>query len=208
MFTRRLLLVSAVVAAVIAASAPASGKGRTTFVVSGGDLKHSVLFDSGGMDGITGWWWRPGSRVPRLTGWQYQLKLYETGSASNATEWIYVPDASGALPTGPLASRGRADDGRPIQWMAFSPAFNTVFIKQMRASEERDGVLALLAVGVVMLLILTVIGVRFGAMTLWFLRRPGATVVPDSGPVFLYTSVPRSMWAGAGRLGRVPNSTR
>src|SRR5258708_10260583 len=103
-----LLVGGAVFAAVIAFGIPASAKGRTTFVVSGGDLKHSVSFDSQRLDSVRGTWWHPESHTPILEGLRYRLRQYDAGNPSVATEWIYLPDASGALPTGTLASRGFA----------------------------------------------------------------------------------------------------
>src|SRR5207244_2976808 len=120
------------------------------------------------LDSVRGTWWHPESRVPALYGLTYRLRQYDPGNPI-ATEWIYFPDASGALPTGPLASRGLADDGKPIRWIAFSPAFNAAFIRAVRTVAEGDGALTLVAVGVAILLIVTAAGLRFDAIPRWLM---------------------------------------
>jgi hypothetical protein len=210
MFIKRLLLVGVVVAATIAVGVPASAKGRMTFVVSGGDLKRSVSFESSLLDSVHGWWWRPESRIPELVGSRYRLQLYDAASPTLVTEWIYLPDVPGALPTGPVASRGRANDGLPIKWIAFSQTFNAAFLRQIRASAEGAVVSTLVVVGAGILLILTAMGLGFDVMPRWLLRQLAArmrapTIAPDAGPAFLYTSVPRSLWTTVGHLGRAPH---
>ena len=204
------VVTGAAIAAILLAAAPASAKGRISFVVSGGDLKHSVSFDGDLLTkSVNGWWWRPESSVPSLPGWRYHLKIYM--SSTQATDWIYVPGASGALPTGPLADRGRADDGKPVAWMAFNEPFNSALIHQIRVSQESTGVFAIATIILLTLLMLTAAGIRFAPILrrlLHWLVTSHVRVFPDPGPVFLYTSVPRGLWMTHGRLGSVPNARR
>jgi hypothetical protein len=207
MVTKR-VVAGAVIAAVLVLGGPASAKGRISFVVTGGDLKHAVSFD-GTLLNSNDWWWRPASTVPSLPGWRYRLRIYD--SSTLASDWIYIPGASGALPTGPLAQRGRADDGKPVAWMEFNASFNSALIHQIRVSQESSSVFALAAIGLLLLLMMTALGPRFARVTRPFfhwLVTSHVRVFPDPGPVFLYTSVPRGLWMTHGRLGSVPNSRR
>ena len=204
MLTRRLLLVGAVVAALVSSGIPASAKGRTVFVVSGGDLKHPVTFDSAHMRSITESW-RPESHVPLLTGWQYRVRSYDADTPAAVSEWIYVPDASGAIPVGMVGtSRSR------VAWLAFSPAFNEEFIRVMRAAEEGRSMMVLVAIGIAILLMMTAAGGQRYAIprwiARWLMRDRYARVSADPGPSFLYTSVPRRLWPVMGHLGRAPAS--
>lgn len=203
------VVASAVITSILLLGGPASAKGRFSITVSGGDLKHPVSFDSDLFGSVTGWWWRPASTVPSLPGWRYRLKIYT--SSTVATQWTYVPSASGALPTGPLASRGHADDGKPILWMAFSEPFNSALLHQIRVAQESTDVFAVATIVLLTLLLLTAAGVRFAPILrrlLHWLVTSHVRVFPDPGPVFLYTSVPRGLWMAQGRLGNTPNSRR
>lgn len=202
MVLKRLILAGAVVGVSVALSLPRSSGDRTVFVVSGGDLKRSVTFDSDHIGPARGWWWHAETRAPLLTGPRYRLRFHDSASPSVVTEWIYVPQASGAMP-----SNGGA------AWMAFTPAFNADVISQMSGPlESVDGprLLVLLATGAGILLMMTAAGFQFDAMPLWILRRVthhvGVAVASDAGPAFLYTSVPRELWPSMGRLGRAPGS--
>jgi len=204
MLGKRLLLAGAVVTALIVSSSPASAQGRTIFVVSGGDLKRPVSFDSTRMGPVSSW--RPESRVPYLTGWRYRLRMSDPALPGVFEEWTYVPDASGALPAGPIATRSA--DGRPIAWMAFPTSFNAELIGRIRASQESQAVFTLLTWGVALLLILTSLGLRLYAVPRWFMHwmARDMRIVSDPGPSFLYTSVPRSLWTEAGHLACMPTS--
>jgi hypothetical protein len=94
--------------------------------------------------------------------------------------------------------------------MAFSPAFNAALIGQIRASQDGQAVLMLGAIGIAMLLVLTTVGFRVDvvvrAVMRWLAREPRIPIVPDDGPSYLYTRVPRSLWVEAGRLGCVPTT--
>jgi len=211
MLIKRLLLAGAVVGVSVALSLPHPSKDRTVFVVSGGDLKRPVSFDSDRIAPARGWWWQPAPRVPLLTGPRYRLRFRDLASPAVATEWTYVPEASGALP---VAGGSPARDGRRIVWMAFSPAFNADLISHMRGpSDFVDGkaLLVLLATGVGILLMMTAAGFRFYATALWLLRRAthdtGVAVASDAGPAYLYTSVPRALWPSMGGLGRMPKAS-
>ena len=200
------VVAGAVIAAVLLLGGPASAKGRFSFVVSGGDLKHSVSFDGDLLRSAAGWWWRPTSSSPSLPGWRYRLQIYT--SSTLESEWIYVPGASGALPTGPLADRGRADDGKPVAWMEFNAPFNSALIHQIRVSQESTDLFAVATIVLLALLMLTAAGIRFAPLMrrfLGWLVTSHVRVFPDPGPVFLYTSVPRGLWMTHGRIGSVPD---
>ena len=203
------VIAGAVITAVLLMGGPASAKGRFSFVVSGGDLKHTVSFDSDFLTSVRGWLWRPESIVPSLPGWRYHLKIFM--SSTQATYWIYVPGASGALPTGPLVGRGHGADGKPVAWMSFNEPFNSALIHQIRVAQESTGVFAIATAILLALLMLTAAGFRFAPILrrfLGWLVTSHVRVFPDPGPVFLYTSVPRGLWMTHGRLGSVPNARR
>ena len=208
MLIKRLLFAGAVAGITVALLLPHSSGDRTVFVISGGDLKRAASFDNDKIGPARGWWWHPETRVPPLTGSRYHLRFHDSASPAVVTEWIYVPDASGALP---VTGESRLRDTRRIVWMAFTPAFNSDLIAQIRGgSDFVDGkaLSVVLAIGAGVLLILTAVGLRFYAAPLWLLRRAthdaGVAVASDAGPAYLYTSVPRVLWPEMGRLGRAP----
>ncbi|HLW17642.1 MAG TPA: hypothetical protein VKV69_09835 [Actinomycetota bacterium] len=209
MFIKRVLLAGAVVGVIVALFLPHSSGDRTVFVVSGGGLKRPVSFDSKKIGPARGWWWHQAARVPQLTGSQYRLRFYNSASAETVTEWTYLPQASGALSV-------LADGLRPgverIVWMAFTPAFNAGLIAQLDGPfdlVDSHALQVLLATGAGILLLMTAAGFRLYAPPMWLLRfvkRKGGAVAFDSGPAYLYTSVPRAQWPWMGRLGRAPAS--
>ena len=138
MSPRRLLVIGAAVVALIFSALPAAAKGRTLYIVSGGDLKHSVSID----DAETPLYGRTlfKSRAPALSGPRYDVKLYDPAYSRSHffAEWTYVPDASGAIPIAPADFAGRpglADDGGPLKWIAFDHAFNSAFLSAIHSSK-------------------------------------------------------------------------
>ena len=138
MSLRRLLVVGAVVVALIVSALPAAAKGRTLYIVSGGDLKHSVSID----DAETPLYGRTlfKSRAPALSGPRYDVKLYDPDYSRGHffAEWTYVPEASGAIPVAPTSFAGLprlADDGHPLKWIAFDRAFNSAFLSAIHSSK-------------------------------------------------------------------------
>lgn len=127
---RSSLVMSTILVVVVCTALPASAKGRTAFIVTGGGLKHAVSFTSDDL-AVGGEWTRPESRVPALTGPRYQVTVLDPESNNHMTaKWVYVPQASGAIPISPTTFAGRpllALDGGPYRWIAFSPAFNAAF---------------------------------------------------------------------------------
>ena len=211
MLIKRLLFVGAMAGLTVALLLPHPSIDRTVFVVSGGDLKRPVSFDNDKIGPARGWWWQPETRVPPLTGSRYRLQFHDSASPAVVTEWIYFPDASGALP---VARESRPPDARRIAWMAFTPAFNADLVSQIRGSFDFVDGKALsvgLAIGAGILLILTAAGLRFYAVPRWLLRGAthvsGVAVASDAGPAYLYTSVPRALWPALGNLGRAPKAS-
>src|SRR4029077_8248667 len=97
-------------------------------------------------------------------------------------------------------------------WMSFTPAFNAGLLAQVDGPfdlVESHSLLVLLATGAGILLLITAAGFRFYAMParlLSFVKRTSVVVASDSGPAYLYTSVPRAQWPWMGRLGRAPSA--
>ena len=208
MLIKRVLLAGAIVGVTIALSLPHSSGDRTVFIVSGGGLKRPVSFDSSRIGPARGWWWHQESRVPQLTGSHFRLRFYNSASPEVVTEWTYVPAASGALSV-------LSDELRPgverIVWMSFTPAFNAGLVAQVDGPfdlVDSHALQVLLATGAAILLLMTAVGFRFYAMPMRlvsFVKRRGVVVASDSGPAYLYTSVPRAQWPWMGRLGRAPS---
>jgi hypothetical protein len=210
MLIRRLLVAGAIVGVSVTFSLPHSSGDRTVFIVSGGDLKRPVSFDNDRIGPARGWWWHQETRVPHLTGSQYRLRFYNSASPDVVTEWTYVPQASGALS---VVGDGLRPGAERIVWMSFTPAFNADLVRQVDGPfdlVETHALLALLAASAGILLLMTAAGFRFYAMPMWLLRfvkrKGGVAVASDSGPAYLYTSVPRAQWPSMGRLGRAPSS--
>ena len=207
MLVKRLLFVGALVSLTVALSLPHRGGDRTVFTLSGGGLKHAVSFDSNRIGPARGWWWQAESRVPQLTGPQLRMRFYDSEFPSVVTEWMYLPQSSGALSViGDGVHRGE----RTV-WMAFTPAFNADLTAQLNRPfypVDSHALLVLLAIGAVVLLLMTAAGFRFYAAPLWLLHLvkhdAGVAIAADSGPTYLYTSVPRALWPSMGLLGRPP----
>jgi len=124
MTARRILVIGTILTGVLAVAAPASAKGRTAFVVSGGDLKHPVTFTTDDLT-VAGEWMSNEADGPSLSGLHYQVKLYDPdyNPSHSFAEWIYFPEASGALQVQP-----KTFAGNPVRpWEAFTPAFNEAF---------------------------------------------------------------------------------
>jgi hypothetical protein len=208
MLGKRVLFAGAIVGLTLALSLPHSSGDRTVFVVSGGGLKRPVSFDSNRIGPARGWWWHQETRVPLLSGTQFRLRFYYSASANVVTEWIYVPQASGALSV--LSDGLRPGIERNV-WMSFTPAFNAGLLAQVDGPfdlVDSHALQVLLATGAGILLLMTAAGFRFYAMPmrlLSFVKRRGVVVASDSGPAYLYTSVARAQWPWMGRLGRAPS---
>jgi len=210
MLIKRVLLAGAIVGLTVALSLPHSSGERTVFVVSGVELKRPITFNSDRIGPARGWWWHQESRVPQLTGSHFRLRFYNSASPEVVTEWTYVPAASGALS---VLSDGLRPGVERIVWMSFTPAFNAGLVAQVDGPfdlVDSHALQALLATGAGILLLMTAAGLSFYTMPMWllrFLKRKGSTVAFDSGPAYLYTSVPRAQWPWMGRLGRAPHSS-
>jgi hypothetical protein len=181
MAAKRLLVVALVATIVIAVATPAFAKGETRFVVSGGDLKRPFSIDSSSypFSSQTGQWWHYGSRVPALNGERYHLALYDEYDNKLMSEWEYVPASLGALPLTPSNAAARADDGGPIRWVAFSPTFNSAFLRAIKAGPTSP--YGTLAIVLGLLMLLTGAGL--------FLRAPGRPLIGQ------FRKAPVSTWA-------------
>jgi len=125
------VLMLLIAAALVGSAVPANAKGTTSFLVSGGDLRHPVSFTSDDLS-VPGEWTRDESHLPPLSGPRYLVKVYDPDYNPHhiIAEWMYVPEASGAIPIMPKTFAGyplRALDGGPLRWIAFTPTFNAAF---------------------------------------------------------------------------------
>lgn len=156
------LAISAILALVVCTAFPASAKGRTAFVVTGGGLKHPVSFTSDDL-AVGGEWTRSESHVPTLSGPRFQVTVLDPESNNQVTaKWVYVPQASGAIPISPTTFSGhplRALDGGPYRWIAFSPAFNEAFRRAISSPPFHFDSLAV-PLALVLLLAGAALGVR------------------------------------------------